>query len=124
MRLSSLLSWIGCAGPRPAARSSLLEASASRDSLSDRGLSASVHVRSTVKWLLFPGLDLHTRCRYRFLPQFFLSGPIATLDAGCGNGALAYAAYRLGNRVLGITADEGEVRRNRQLFTCREIGSD
>src|SRR5262252_4160590 len=69
-----------------------------------------------VKRALFPGLDLHTRCRYRFLPRFFRAGPIDTLDAGCGNGALAYAAYRLGNRVLGVSIRSDEVQRNRDYF--------
>jgi SAM-dependent methyltransferase len=80
--------------------------------------------KKRLKWLLFPGLDLHTRCRYRFLPKYFLRGPIDTLDAGCGNGALSYAAYRLGNRVLGITSSEGEVQRNRELFARAGICSD
>jgi SAM-dependent methyltransferase len=72
--------------------------------------------RMVVKRALFPGLDLHTRCRYRFLPRLFRAGPIETLDAGCGNGALAYAAYRLGNRVLGISVRADEVQRNREYF--------
>ena len=74
------------------------------------------------KWLLFPGLDLHTRCRYRFLPLFFRAGPIDTLDAGCGNGALAYAAYKLGNRVLGVNYNPAETVRDQTLFS--EIGVD
>jgi SAM-dependent methyltransferase len=74
------------------------------------------------KWLLFPGLDLHTRCRYRFLPRFFQPGPVDTLDAGFGNGALAYAAFKLGNRVLGVTKDPQEVRKARALFSL--IGTD
>jgi len=49
------------------------------------------------KRLMFPGLDLHTRCRYRRLPKFFREGAIVTLDAGCGNAALCYAAYQPGN---------------------------
>jgi len=69
------------------------------------------------KAMFFPGLDLHTRCRYRFLPKFFKKGPIETLDAGCGNGALAYAAYKRGNRVLGITKDEVQVEKARRLFS-------
>ncbi len=76
------------------------------------------------KWLLFPGLDLHTRCRYRFLPRFFCCGPLDTLDAGCGNGALAYAAYRCGNRVLGVTFDADQVRKAREFFGFRGIDSD
>ena len=68
------------------------------------------------KRLLFPGLDLNTRCRYRFLPRFFREGPIDTLDAGCGNGALSYAAYRRGSRVLGVTMDLGQVQKAREYF--------
>jgi cyclopropane fatty-acyl-phospholipid synthase-like methyltransferase len=71
------------------------------------------------KRLLFPGLDLHTRCRYRFLPKFFLPGSVDTLDAGCGNGALSYAAYRLGNRVLGVTMDAEQVEKARAFFSFR-----
>jgi SAM-dependent methyltransferase len=74
------------------------------------------------KWLLFPGLDLHTRCRYQLLPRYFRTGPVDTLDAGCGNGALAYAAYRLGNRVLGVTNDAVEVGKARSLFAS--VGTD
>jgi SAM-dependent methyltransferase len=72
--------------------------------------------RTAVKRALFPGLDLHTRCRYRYLPRWFQSGPIDTLDAGCGNGALAYAAYQRGNRVLAISIRADEVERNRAYF--------
>lgn len=75
-----------------------------------------------IKWLLFPSLDLHTRCRYRFLPRFFRAGPIDTLDVGCGNGALAYAAYKLGNRVLGINYNPAETDKAQALFS--EIGID
>ena len=74
------------------------------------------------KRALFPGLDLHNRCRYRFIPEFLRTGPIDTLDAGCGNGALAYAAYRRGNRVLGITYNAEEVRKAQVLFS--DIGTD
>jgi SAM-dependent methyltransferase len=72
--------------------------------------------RLALKRALFPGLDLHTRCRYRYLPRLFRSGPIDTLDAGCGNGALAYAAYKLGNRVLGISVRADEIHRNQEYF--------
>ena len=78
-------------------------------------------LRLRAKWVLFPGLDLHTRCRYRYLPRFFKSGRIDTLDAGCGNGALAYAAYKLGNRVLGVTNDPAQVRKARALFSSIRI---
>ena len=78
-------------------------------SLDDTPLSTIVRIRSLIKWMLFPGLDLLTRCRYRFLPTFFAAGPLLTLDAGCGNGALSYAAYKLGNTVLGVTADQARM---------------
>jgi SAM-dependent methyltransferase len=38
------------------------------------------------------------------------------LDAGCGNGMLAYQSYLRGNRVLGISIKPGEIERNRRLF--------
>src|SRR5207244_2792939 len=52
----------------------------------------------------------------RFLPRFFREGPLETLDAGCGNGALTLTACRKGNRVLGVTLDEDQIRRNREFF--------
>ena len=73
-------------------------------------------LRAGLKQLLFPGLDLLTRCRYATLPRFLRPGPSVTLDAGCGNGALAYAAYRLGHNALGITSNAAEVHRNREFF--------
>jgi len=76
------------------------------------------------KRLLFPGLDLHTRSRYRFLPPFFQAGDIDTLDAGCGNGALSYAAYRLGNRVLAISLDETQILSNRAFFGRLGVDKD
>jgi len=79
-------------------------------------------VKLRAKWLLFPGVDLHTRSRYRFLPRFFRRGNVETLDAGCGNGALAFAAYRLGNVVLGVTNSPEDVAKSRALFS--EVGVD
>src|SRR5579871_1461060 len=73
-------------------------------------------IKHWVKRTLFPGLDIHLHQRTRLLSRFFRSGDIATLDAGCGNGALALAAYRLGNRTLGVTLDEDQIRRNREFF--------
>ncbi len=42
-------------------------------------------------------------------------GPRVVLDAGCGNGSLAWQAYKLGNRVIGVSIKD-EVARNRRLF--------
>jgi cyclopropane fatty-acyl-phospholipid synthase-like methyltransferase len=73
------------------------------------------------KDLFFPGLDLHTRCRYRVLNDFIRPGAIDTLDAGCGNGALTYLAYRKGNRVLGVSFLAREVADTTTLFRKRGI---
>ena len=79
-------------------------------------------LRLVGKRLLFPGLDLHTRSRYRFLTRYFKTGHIDTLDAGCGNGALSYAAYRRGNRVLGVTMEPTQVRKDIEYFSF--LGTD
>jgi SAM-dependent methyltransferase len=77
-------------------------------------------LRERIKWKLFPGLNLHARLRYRTLPTKF-RGPSngreqSVLDAGCGNGMLAYQSCRLGNRVIGVSLKTGEIARNQKLF--------
>src|SRR5438309_1458670 len=67
-------------------------------------------LRLALKWVLFPGLNVGTRKRLK-LSKFFRSGPLLTLDAGCGNGAFVYQACAIGNRVLGINIDREQVRR-------------
>jgi len=62
------------------------------------------------KRLLFPGLNVGTRKRMKFC-RYLLQGNVTTLDAGCGNGAFAYYAYKLGNRVLGVNIDAEQVKR-------------
>jgi SAM-dependent methyltransferase len=79
-------------------------------------------IRLWWKKALFPGLDVHTRCRYRLLTKFFKEGAIDTLDAGCGNGALSFAAYQRGNRVLGVTKEPDQVRKAREYFSF--MGTD
>ncbi len=76
-------------------------------------------MKTQIKWLLFPGLNLHARLRSKVLPTYF-GRPTngherLVLDAGCGNGSLAYQSYKLGNRVVGVSIKD-EVQRNRQLF--------
>ena len=77
-------------------------------------------LRERIKWLLFPGSNLHGRLRYRVLPPFFGTAskdkPRLVLDAGCGNGMLSYASCLKGNRVLGFSIKESEVARCRKLF--------
>lgn len=76
--------------------------------------------RERLKWLLFPGLNLHARLRWRFfahvLGEAAPDEPRRVLDAGCGNGMLAYRSYQKGNRVLGISIKEDEVARCRRFF--------
>jgi SAM-dependent methyltransferase len=78
------------------------------------------HLRETIKWLLYPGINLHARLRRRLLPRFFGTGPapqgLRVLDAGCGNGMLSHAAYLKGNRVRGISIKEKEIGKCRLLF--------
>ena len=76
-------------------------------------------LRERLKWLLFPGLNLNARLRYRVIPTF-LGRPKPgeerlILDAGCGNGMLSYQAYRMGNRVVGVSIKD-EVVRDKKLF--------
>lgn len=76
-------------------------------------------MRQWLKWMLFPGLNLHSRLRTRLLPRY-VGRPQGNqdrvvLDAGCGNGSLAWQAYKLGNRVIGVSIKD-EVARNRRLF--------
>lgn len=66
--------------------------------------------RLIFKWLLFPGLNVGTRKRMKF-GKHLQPGDLLTLDAGCGNGAFSYEACRLGNQVVGINIDPGQVRR-------------
>jgi len=75
------------------------------------------NVRLWGKLFIYPGIDLHTRSRYRYLSRFISSGPIDTLDAGFGNGALSYAAYRKGNRVLAISNDVPEVEKAGKFYS-------
>lgn len=77
-------------------------------------------IRLLIKRLLYPGLDLHTHSRYRHLPQFFISGQIETLDAGCGNGALSYAAFKKGNNVFGVSNSPLEIQRTSLFFKAYE----
>jgi SAM-dependent methyltransferase len=75
--------------------------------------------RERMKWLLFPGVNLHARLRHAVVPRH-LGQPRngedrVVLDAGCGNGMLSHQAYLKGNRVVGVSI-KSEVARNRELF--------
>ncbi|MBX3437497.1 MAG: methyltransferase domain-containing protein, partial [Planctomycetaceae bacterium] len=76
-------------------------------------------MKEHLKWLLFPGLNLHARLRNQIMPAH-LGRPMngeerLVLDAGCGNGMLSYQAYLKGNRVVGVSIKD-EIVRNRRLF--------
>jgi len=75
-------------------------------------------LRLWAKRLLFPGLNLHARQRYRVVAAALgrASGERWVLDAGCGNGMLAFAAWKKGNRVIGITLKEKEVAACHRYF--------
>ncbi len=77
-------------------------------------------LRERIKWLLFPGTNLHARLRRRILPSYFGTASAGesrrVLDAGSGNGMLAHASYLRGSRVVGVSIKEGEVQRCRKLF--------
>ncbi len=62
------------------------------------------------KRALFPGIDVATRHRMRFV-RHFRAGDIRTLDVGCGNGAFSLAAHRLGNDVVGIDLNPENIAR-------------
>lgn len=63
-----------------------------------------------VKKFLFPGLDIGIRKRMKFVKNFE-KGDILTLDAGCGNGAFSFAAYKIGNRVIAIDSDSEKLKK-------------
>lgn len=74
----------------------------------------------TLKWWLYPGLNLHSRLRYRRIPRHFgrasNAGERAVLDAGSGNGMLSYKCWEKNNQVLGVSFKESEVEKCRELF--------
>jgi SAM-dependent methyltransferase len=75
-----------------------------------------------VKKLLFPGLDIATRKRMKFI-KYFRRGDILTLDAGCGNGAFSFEASKLGNRIVGIDFDPKKLKRCEEFKDYLKIDS-
>lgn len=78
--------------------------------------------RLFIKWLLFPGVNLHSRLRFAEIPRHFgkpeAGARRTVLDAGCGNGMLSYRSYLLGNTVRGLSIKEPEVAGCRALFNA------
>lgn len=83
--------------------------------------------RALLRWLLFPGVNLHARLRDARLPAHFGSARAGearlVVDAGCGNGMLAYRSHLKGNRVLALTIKDREIAGCRELFNAR-LGID
>lgn len=73
-----------------------------------------------LRYLIFPGLDLHTRNRAS-LCRFWNTGPRDVLDAGSGNGYFSWLAYRAGARVVAMNFESSQVEKAREFFNdyCR-----
>lgn len=73
-----------------------------------------------LKWWIYPGINLHARLRYQRIPIHFTISPpghpLRILDAGSGNGMLAYQAWKRGNQVVGVSFKSSEVAGSRRLF--------
>ena len=76
-------------------------------------------MKRTLKRLIFPGINLHTRDRFSTIPTFF-DGDIgpgqSVLDAGCGNGMMAWQAWKRGAKVLGVSIKQKEVEGCQAMF--------
>lgn len=72
-------------------------------------------IRTALRSLLYPGLDLHTRNRAS-LCRYWRRGPRRVLDAGCGNGYFSWLAYRSGATVVAINHDALQVRKAENLL--------
>ena len=64
-----------------------------------------------VKLIGYPATILHGDAavfdRYKWLKKHLKSGPLRTLDAGCGSGAFTMYAAKIGNEAIGISFDKG-----------------
>ena len=72
-------------------------------------------IRLEIKNLLFPGLDFCLRQRLKLVKKYLRAGDIKTLDVGCGNGALSFLCYSLGNSVTGIDINADNIDRCRKF---------
>jgi SAM-dependent methyltransferase len=80
-------------------------------------------MKQFIKWMIYPGMNLHARDRFDRIPQKFgeeLGPGKHVLDAGCGNGMLSYRAWQRGANVLGISIKQNEVDQCRDLFNRQQ----
>ena len=70
---------------------------------------------NSLRSLLYPGLDLHTRNRAA-LRRYWKSGARDVLDAGSGNGYFSWLAYQSGARVVALNIHEAQLRKARDFL--------
>jgi SAM-dependent methyltransferase len=80
-------------------------------------------IKLKIKDLLFPGVDIILRKRIKVAKKYLMSGAIKTLDAGCGNGAFSLECYKLGNSVIGIDINTGNINRSLEYRDYKGIPS-
>lgn len=84
-------------------------------------------LKQRLKWMLFPGINLHARLRWSLFRDLLGVAPPGrdrrVLDAGCGNGMLSYRSWQRGNTVLGVSIKPSEIEGCRALFN-RHLGID
>ena len=72
-------------------------------------------IKNFARWLLFPGIDLHTRNRAS-LCRFWGIGNRYVLDAGSGNGYFSWLAYKSGATVVAINREDEQVEKAKGFF--------
>ncbi len=73
------------------------------------------YLKSVLRNLVFPGLDLHTRNRAS-LCRYWKTGPRDVLDAGSGNGYFSWLAYQSGARVVAMNFEQSQVEKARDFL--------
>ena len=61
--------------------------------------------------------------RWNWLRRYLDSGPLRTLDAGCGAGAYTLYAASIGNEAIGLSFDENSNRKARRRATILDLKS-
>jgi 2-polyprenyl-3-methyl-5-hydroxy-6-metoxy-1,4-benzoquinol methylase len=79
-------------------------------------------IRNSLRSVIYPGLDLHTRNRVS-LCAFWKNGSRTVLDAGSGNGYFSWLAYRSGAHVVAMTFDQSQVEKAHE-FLVEHRGAD
>lgn len=83
-------------------------------------------MKELLKWIIFPGMNLHARQRFYWMPAQFgdeVGKGKKVLDAGCGNGMLCYRVWQRGADVMGISIKQNEVDDCDRVFH-QQLGID